>query len=339
MTQDNTYLQPKLFINGREILTRFTGTLTISGSNSLNKLSIKIEGDTPNENDSLYNKPVEFYLNNGADDASPMFRGYINNFTPSDKAMSISALDVRSRLTGKNGLKVTLTDNENYDGHTVGQFLYSYINEYFDSTELATDFLTDTNPQVFMTGHRGDNLDVYQVITDKVESAINVDDYLNPLKNYVDIYEGPEYSSMIIRKERPLTDPPQLFLAFDDGLARYSYKRRLPANTVIFKNRSFSYTNTPTGKISIDVMEQDNPAETKELALRNILLESQYTDEITVQVTKGFDIGLGSLVYLDVDEEDIQGTHRVMSKTISFGNTLQCQLQLNKNKPKLSEYL
>ncbi len=338
MTQDNTYHQPKLFINGREILAKISGTLTFSGANSLNKLAVRINNDEL-QNDSLYNKPVEFYLNNGSEDSAPMFRGYINNFNPSDKAISLSATDVRSRITGNTGLKVTLTDDNNYDGYTLGQFLFSYISEYFDSDDLSTDFLTDTNPKVFMTGERGDNLDVYQLVTTKIDEAINTDDYLNPLKHYVDIHEGTAQSSMVIRQEKSLTSDPQMYLSFEDGMSSYTYKRRLPPNTILYKNRKFSYTNTPTGQINTQVTEQDSPAETRELALRNILVEQQYTDEITVQVTKGMDIGLGSLVFLDVDREDIKGPHRVQSKVITFGDSCTCKLQLNKHAPVLRDYI
>ena len=61
--------------------------------------------------------------------------------------------------------------------------------------------------------------------------------------------------------------------------------------------------------------------------------------EITVQVTKGYDLEIGQIVALDIDEEDISGNHRVQSKVITFGKTSSCTLGLNKKPILLKKYL
>ena len=132
---------------------------------------------------------------------------------------------------------------------------------------------------------------------------------------------------------------PSIIFSYSDGLKNYSYKRRLPANSVTYEGRKFNYTNTPQGISSIKVKKQNNPAETRNLALRNILISQQHTDEISINVTKGFDLKIGQIVSLDVDEEDIAGNHRVQAKTITFGKSSSCSLKLNKKPPLLKEYL
>ena len=69
------------------------------------------------------------------------------------------------------------------------------------------------------------------------------------------------------------------------------------------------------------------------------MVSQQEKEEISINISKGFDIDLGSIVYIDVDDEDILGKHRVQGKTISFGNTISCLLKLNKKAVKLSDYI
>ena len=61
--------------------------------------------------------------------------------------------------------------------------------------------------------------------------------------------------------------------------------------------------------------------------------------KINLFSNKGYDIDIGEIVALDVDEEDISGNHRVQAKTITFGNNTSCTLKLNKKPPVLKDYL
>ena len=320
MTQDNTYQRPKLIINGKEVLSDITGSVRFNGNNQLNVLSVRISNPEL-QNMALYNKSVELYLNNGSDDSVPIFRGFINDFSPSDTSITLNATDIRAKLAGNKGLKVTLTDKNNYDGYTLSQFITSYLEDFINDEEIGTTMLSDTSPVVFMTGERGNDIGLYTLITKKVKEAVDTEtDIYNPLMHFIDIEEGGIFS-------------------YSDGLKNYSYKRRLPANSVTYEGRKFNYTNTPQGISSIKVKKQNNPAETRNLALRNILISQQHTDEISINVTKGFDLKIGQIVSLDVDEEDIAGNHRVQAKTITFGKSSSCSLKLNKKPPLLKEYL
>ena len=339
MTQENTYQRPSLIINEKEILNDISGTVTFSGNNQLNTLNVRI----PNpelQNMAIHNKIIELFLNNGSDDSVPIFRGYVNDLTPNDKGITILATDIRAKLTGNKGLRLTLTDTNNYDGYTLGQFIKSYIDEFVDDLAVGTRLLRDTSPPVFMTGERGTDIDVYSLITKKVEESIDIDtDVNNPLQHFVDVVQGNGNSHIVLKKDKLISSIPVMTFSYSDGLKSYNYKRRIPANTVTYEGRKFSYTNIPQGLSSLEIPIQDSPAETRDLALRNILLAQQQTDEITVQVTKGYDLEIGQIVALDIDEEDISGNHRVQSKVITFGKTSSCTLGLNKKPILLKNYL
>ena len=339
MTQDNTYQRPKLIINGKEILSDITGSVRFNGNNQLNSLSVKISNPEI-QNMALYNKSVELYLNDGSDDSVPIFRGFINDFTPSDTSITLNATDIRAKLTGKKGLRVTLTDRNNYDGYTLGQFIASYLEEFVNDEEIGTTMLSDTSPVVYMTGERGEDIDVYSLIDKKIKVAIDTEtDIYNPLMHFIDVEEGGNNSSIVIKKDKLISSVPQITYSYSDGLKNYNYKRRLPSNTSTYEGRKFSYTNTSQGISSIQINKQNSPAETRNLALQNILISQQQTDEISINVTKGFGVSIGQIISLDINEEDIAGNHRVQAKTITFGKSSSCSLKLNKKPIMLKDFL
>ena len=67
----------------------------------------------------------------------------------------------------------------------------------------------------------------------------------------------------------------------------------------------------------------------------------QEVDEISVQSNKGYYLGLESLVYISVGRDVIDGVHRLVSKTITFGNNkgFSCKMNFNKRPIKVSDYL
>jgi hypothetical protein len=338
MTRDNTYQKPSLFIGDNEILSDITGSINYNSNSQLHTLNVKITSPEL-QNLALHNKPVELFLNNGSNDGVPMFRGFINNFVPSDKSINITANDIRIKYAGRKGLRTTLTDKSNYDGFTLGQFLTSFTDDFVSDSSITKDFIRDTDPLVFMTNERVEDKDVYSLALQKIRKAVDTDDFLKPLTHFFDVYNDESVSGIIIKKDKPLTSTPVTTFSYFDGLQSYSFNRRLPANTATFQGREFSYTNKPFGTSSIPIKKQDSPADTRNLALQNILIAQQATDEISINISKGFDIDIGEIVALDVDEEDISGNHRVQGKTITFGNNTACTLKLNKKPPVLTDYL
>ena len=128
MSRD-TYSFPKLFIGDTPIPAFKSVQYTENGKNQASSLNVSIP-DPSLKYAPLNNKEITFYLNYGGTDAVPFFRGRIRQANPSDKAMNIVAYDVRTLLTGNESIPLSLTDDDNYDGHTLGQFLQAYIEKY-----------------------------------------------------------------------------------------------------------------------------------------------------------------------------------------------------------------
>lgn len=341
MTQDNTVHQHRLFINKKEIEAQSKGVLNIAGDGRINRLSITVD-DIDLQHDSLFNQEIEFYLGENDEDALPIFRGFVKRFTPNEQNVRIEALDVRSFLTGKDGIKITSTDEKNYDGKTAGQLLYELVNDKinYDKTIVDINLLKDMDKPVSMTNFRSKNADAYQIINSKVKSKIDDDDLENLLTYFIDVKEGPQHSSIVIVKDKLITDAPSYTYSYDNGLESIKHKEVHPPNTVYYNDgRAFKYTSRNSGQVVTTVTELEDVAETRNLALQQILLEEQENKEISINVTKGYDIGLGSIVFLDVDEDDVYGPHRVVGKNISFGTSIKCVLKLNKKPIKLSDYV
>ena len=68
--------------------------------------------------------------------------------------------------------------------------------------------------------------------------------------------------------------------------------------------------------------------------------EWKETKEISARVSRCFDIGIESMIYLSVPEKVVRGNHRVTSKQIRVaGNSVSCNLGLDKRAPRLGDYV
>ena len=341
MTQENSLFLHKLFIDDKEILASSSGTINFSGNNNLNVMRITID-NIDLQNDSFLNKKVEFFLEESGHDSMPIFRGFVKEYTPKETKVLLTVVDVRAVLTGNTGIKINATDEKNYDGKTLAQFIYEIVTDEinYENTVIGLDMLRDTEPVVKMDNIRGSNLDVYNIITDKIKNSFDLTDFEKPLSSFVDICEDGEKSNIVITKDKAITDTPSYTFSFGDGIENLTYKRREPTNTIYYQNgRVEKFSNRPKGQVVAIMDELEDVVETRNLALQQILLEQQQLDEIDMSVNKCYDIGLGTLIHLDVEDDDVRGTHRVQSKKITFGKSMKCSLGLNKKPIKLSDYI
>ena len=116
----DSFTNPKIII-GRERFDNISNiTLNEKGGVTINSLSVTLTDPNVDEF-KFYNKEILFYLDES--DGIPMFRGYIRQINPSDTAVSLTAYDPRTFLTGKEAALTFLTDKVNYDGYTVAQFI------------------------------------------------------------------------------------------------------------------------------------------------------------------------------------------------------------------------
>lgn len=340
---------PQILINGVEQPNIVSFELAYLGNNQLNSCNFKISLPDYDEN-TLFGKIVELYLNNGAIDNIPIFRGIVKEVNTSETFITITATDVRGLILGKEALTINLTDENNYDGFSLGQFLKKYITDEINTsskTLIGLDFLNDTTNLVNLTGKRG----IFNPL-DLAISALNEElddvDNENPLSYTFDLEEGSLYSNLIIKKQKLLTEQVAMNLSLSDGIAKYSYRRRPLASQVSVTDSTtdnFHVTklgNSPQGPISSNISKAfKDPAQANKHAILHLKRLQQEVNEINITATKGYHLGLQALVYISVDKDDVDGIHRLVSKSISYKDTSGYKLQLTFNKTplKVSDYL
>ena len=339
---------PQVIIDGKEQRNVMSFNLDFKGNNQLNSISIKLSSPEFDEN-SLFGKSIDVYLNNGGLDTVPIFRGIIKEINTTEKSMSIKAVDVRGYISGKDSLSINLTDTDNFDGYSIGQFLRKYITENINTSEtkIGLDFLNDTTNLVNLTGQRGIQ-NPFQMCVGLLEQELDDTDYENPLSYFIDVEEGPLYSNLIIKKQKLLTEQTALALSLTDGISSYKYQRR-PVPTQITvedtKSKNFYKTklgNSPQGPFADNISKEfKDPSDASKHAILHLKRLQAEINDISIEATKGYHLGLESLVSIHENKDDIDGVHRVVSKSITYNEKsgFKLSLTLNKRPIKVSNYL
>ena len=91
----NTYQQPRLIIGDKEYSQFGSVNLNFPGNSKINSMNFTLN-DSDAQEGKFLNKEVKFYLNYGTEDSVPIFRGFIRQFSPSDKDIKIVAYDGRT---------------------------------------------------------------------------------------------------------------------------------------------------------------------------------------------------------------------------------------------------
>ena len=339
----NTYSNPRLFLGSREIINFNSISYKNGGRNTVSTLSVKID-DPELDDAALLGKEVVFFLNYGSDDTVPFFRGRIRQNTPSNKNTSFVAHDVRTFLTGNDSIPLSLTDDDNYDGYTLGQFLYAYITDNININEtiIGLDMLNETDPVSTLSGTRGNNLNPIKIIQSNLPKNDNslTDIRLNRLK----IIDDGQKSNICFVKEQGIDDAAIRF-SYSDGIKNVSVKKRpspnvlsakVGENNVLYKHNNLA-TGISGGKITGKFDYPDEAIQSAYIQATQAELDS----EISLTTTKGHYLGIGNIVSVSVsDYPEITGKHRIVSKQITCSKGgVTCTLQLAKERPLLSEYL
>tara|TARA_R110000824_G_scaffold109782_2_gene257632 strand:- start:434 stop:1495 length:1062 start_codon:yes stop_codon:yes gene_type:complete len=351
--QPHSLHNPILLIDNTEVKSFISGAFTDGGSNQLQTLNASFT-DPDLEDMPLMNKKVELYLNNGSLDGSPIFRGFINQFTPSDNKIKIKALDPRMFITGKNTMPVVIDEKDNYDGRTVIQFLIDYIENEINKngTLITTDYLKEMDRPVYMTGIRK-TVTPYSLVKKMVEEKIDDETEtdrtdINAVFDYFfDIIHGNEYSGITLRKRRALNGNADISFRYGDGISRLSYNERPPPSFALGtvdesgEQVVFEYGNAPLGNIGLPKtkISGNSRGEVKENLISKLILEQQFTKEIDLVCTKGYTLGIGNIINIDVPKLNLSGNFAVTGKSINVGKNLVCHLKCNNKPLLLSDYL
>ena len=335
---DNTYQVHKLYIDDKPIDLECSGSIKFASNNNINTMTVKIESPDI-QHSSLMNKKVKLFLNAGSIDSVPIFSGYITAINPTDTHTSISCHDPRILISGKQGIKLDINDENNYDGYSLGAFLKETITEKVNNNEtlIGLNMLNDTKPTYSLTNYRA-TTSIYDAAKSLINKVIDDSDFDNPLSYFFDILEGEDIAELIIKKDKSL-DISSYTFSFIDGLEKYNYTERVPTNTYTYKGGTFTYTSTPTGRNNVTVQSDESRADARNLAIVQSQLDDLVKNEIQIMINKCYHIGMGTIVNLNVDDDSIRGNHRVVGKTITFGKNMTCRLQLNKKPINFSDYI
>ena len=235
---------------------------------------------------------------------------------------------------------------DNYDGYTLTQFIYSYINNVINNDEvlIGLDMLNETDPPVLMKGVRSGN-DVYSLITGKL--PINKTSVKKPYNYSIKMVEGIEHSNIVINRNRDIEDVAATEFSYEDGITKLSYKRRPSPNLYNLKTEkgntiTYRKGNMPTGPVGKKLDGKfDDTDKARESAILDSILQEDETQEINMTVTKGHYLGTGNVVKLNVEDDDLRRVHRIKSRDISWNATsgVTTTFILNKDVPTMKSYI
>ena len=345
MTGRNLYSIPKIYIGNREIPEFSSVSLQVPGNNQVSSLKLVI--DAPEYQDAhLFNQKLRFFLGEGGAESKPIFEGYIKEFSPGDTSIGITAYDARIFLSGQDAEPIIITDKDNYDGYTAVQFISDIITKTLNTSGTIIDIsaLSDTEPAITLTGYRTKGRTAYSIFLEFIEKVVNDDNPKEPLEWYVTM----EGNKLVVGKRQSIADGHRSYtLSYMDGLQGLSYNKRIPANkaTSVKGNSigSFQYGNSPMGVVGKSATPPPHITENAELsnyARISVMKEFNENKEITARVSRCFDVGIESMIYLSVPEKEVRGNHRVTSKNIQVqGDSVSCTLGLDKRSPTLGDFV
>ena len=332
-------------MGGLEIMNIESVAFSEGGGSTINSLKVGLT-DPMYDEYKWYNQKVEFYLNYGAQDSVPLFRGYVRQINPSDKAFSFTAMDARTFLTGKEATPIVLTDLNNFDGFTISQFIHHYISKHINinDTIIGLDMLNEPNPPVLLKGVRTKG-DPYKFITGNLPT--NRDSTKKPYRYNIKMVESANSSNIVINRERDIEDTTATHFSFYDGIVSLSYKRRPPSQFYNLEDESkkritYKKGNMPYGPVgkTLKGKFKDTDSALQEAVLDSIINEEEI-QEVNLTVSKGHYLGTGNLVRLNVDEPELRKTHRIKSRRVNWNakSGVMSSLVLNKDVPVMKTYI
>jgi ribosomal protein L23 len=338
----NTHCSPRIYLKDKEIgFTSFN--VNFPGGSQINSCNIKLS-HLPDWS-RLFNEEIKIYLNEN--DGVPIFRGFVKQVVPTERDITITANDPRYLLTGEDGVSININNEDNYDGYTASQFLIDYIEKYINvgKTYVGTDYISDTTISTLMKDIRGRQPDIYGMLNEIFNKIDDTD--VDNLSSYViGIVDDGLKAQLIIEKEKLLSSSPSLILSHIDGIQNITYNRRMaPSYGIHYTNdgRSgvYQHGNMPYGRINETGEKSfDTPAEATYASMISILKQQNDKQEINIDITRGFNIGVGSIVRINVDDFDIRGNHRITTKTLSYSkNSIKCNIGLNRKPVTLKKYI
>jgi hypothetical protein len=335
----------RIFIDGKQV-DYINGSLVKDGGNTASRLNFVI----PGENSSMrkyWGKEVTFFLDES--DASPMFRGFIENLEiEGNQSIAVRALDVLGYLTGLDRASITLDENNNLDGNTIGGALIDMI-QMANLTEVGVDYIGDTNPIQRMPKIRG-TVFILDTITAALNTQYNKDNRDLPRKNFLQVFDDGTKGQLKIEVEAdPENEESVYTFSYDKNIISFTAQnRKIPtiitvegANNAraIFKHTSAMQA---LGEHSLTVTNKqlENRVECLDFAQEIFLANLKAKYEYNLTSVDGYYLEENDVIRIIDKETVIDGNFRVIGKTINFGvGSLSVVLTINKQPPLLSRFL
>jgi hypothetical protein len=250
-------------------------------------------------------------------------------------------------MTGKEATPISITDDNNYDGYTLVQFIHDYVSTKINinKTLIGLDMLNETDPPVILKGLRGDNQVPYSVITSKLPKAAS--DISNISTFAIKMIDDGTKSNIVLVQEPDLSTivGPSSF-SFYDGIESLSYKRRPPTqffNIITEDKKTIDYKrgNMALGPFGTKLSGKFKDTEE---AIQSAVIQSDLDDreinQVNLSITKNYYIGLGTVIRLNVDEAELRTQHRVKSKSVQWSKSgYKCKIVLNRADPIIKDYV
>tara|TARA_R100000988_G_C3994328_1_gene164750 strand:+ start:444 stop:1511 length:1068 start_codon:yes stop_codon:yes gene_type:complete len=342
----SSYGNPIVYIDGVEI-TYDSINYKSDGSNKPSSVVIKSNDRYLNDM-QLFGAKVTFYLNAGTIDSLPYFRGFIRDTNPSEKGISITALDALGLLSKDQAIIRAINEEYNYDGQTLVQFLLKYIkdNVNIEETLIGTNMLNEVSPVVSLSGYRTSA--EAPIDTFRKNIKLNSNDIENIRAARLVMIHGKDVSHIAIKQQQSKDISGPKF-SYSDGIRSVKFRERQPINIIsgtLTNGRNLTYRHK--GSLSTGVRVDNlkvskpfsDPDEFKQKAFK-YALDAEKRVEISIDVDKGYYLDIGNNIQLRVsDYPELDGKHVIVGKTLSCGKSgIKCTLMLNKEIPLTSEYL
>ena len=345
----NTYCDVKVFIDDVEIPYITSASVVFSGNSKLNYLNVKFS-IVDIEAYSLYNKKITFYLNESGPETTPYFTGYIMDVSPTSTSCSVKAIDPRCFLTGKESKKISITDDKNYDGYTIVQFIKDLVDETlgekgFPKNSLGTELLKETKKPIIMRGERHESSAIYDIIKNKIEKSTSDEDLEDIYGYFIDVVETEMGPQIVIKEDNSLNLKPNIYLSYNDGIQSVTYnKRAIPSYGIARASEGivgeFQDGNMPLGYRAVEITGDFKDPDTAKYKALTEVYKNKESMEIKVQANKGFKTPLGSIVYIDVDDLNIKGNHRLISKRCNWSSgSVKLSLSLGRVAPEMKNFI
>jgi len=207
--------------------------------------------------------------------------------------------------------------------------------------KIGLDMLNDSNPPVTMTGYRNKSVTPLKAIQSLLKkNTSNTTDIKN---TRLTVRDNGNKSNICFVEEQDITSDTIRF-SFNDGIEKISWKKRPSPNfyRTSVNNNSVTYQHNtlPTGIVMGKLKGNfDFPDEAREEAFLDATHKEDKA-EIKITVNKGHYLEIGNVISLYTPEHpELIGKHRIVSKSVSAGKAVKCQLGLNKEAPQVSDYI